>query len=196
MAAPGGGFAGSQTDDRGRFRLSGLAPGSYYLRASVQAPAPARPEDRNFGRTLNISVYAPDKVRRTEAATITLAAGEERDDVNVVMGLAALHNVSGTVGASSAAVRSGTVNLTDQTDSSLNRTGTIAADGSFVVAYVPTGNYTMRVSASSQAASFGRGGGSSSEAAVQFQPVQESVTVADTDLTGISVTVTPATSSP
>ncbi len=190
-----GGFAGGQTDDRGHFRLSGLAPGSYYLRASVQAPGPARADDRNFGRTLTLSVYAPDKVRRTDATPIVLAAGEERDDVNVLLALAALHNVSGIVSASSASVRSGTVNLTDQTDSSLNRTGAIASDGSFVVPYVPAGNYTLRVSASSQAASYGRGG-SSSDPSVRFGPVQESVTVADTDLTGISITVTPATSSP
>lgn len=196
---PGGGFngsfAGSQTDDRGHFRLSGLAPGSYYLRASVQAPAPVQGTERSFGRLLTLSVYAPDKVRRTDATPIVLAAGEERNDVNVLLGLAALHNVSGIVSASSASVHSGTVNLTDQTDSTLNRTGTIAPDGSFVVPYVPAGNYTLRVNASSQAASFGRGG-ISSDPGVRFSPVQASVTVADTDLTGLAVTVTPATSSP
>lgn len=190
-------FSGAQTDDRGHYRLTGLAPGAYNLRASLQAPAPQRPDDRGFGRTLNLAVYAPGKVRRTDAAAITLSPAEERDDVNVVLGLAALHAVSGVVSSSSAPVRSGTVNLTDQTDSSLNRTGVIGPDGSFTVPYVPSGTYTLRISASSQASTGGYGRGSqSSDPSTRFQPLQESITVADTDLTGLNVTVTPASPSP
>lgn len=191
------GFGGSMTDDQGRFRVSGLAPGVYVLRASVQAPAPQQ-GDRGFTRTLNLAVYAPDKMRRAEAATITLAAGEEHDDVGVTLGLSALHSVSGVVSSTSAAVRSGSVSLTDQTDSSLNRMGVINPDGSFVVPYVPAGNYTLRVMASANVGyGFGRGGGSgsSSSSTVRFQPLQESVTVVDSDLTGLSLNVTPSTTS-
>ena len=190
-------YGGAMTDDEGRFRVSGLAPGSYLLRASVQAPAPQR-GDGGFTRTLNLSVYAPNKMRRTDATAITLAAGEERDDVGVTLGLAGLHSVSGVVSSSSAAVRSGSVSLTDQTDSSLNRTGVINPDGSFLVPYVPPGNYTLRVMASANAGyGFGRGGGqgSASTSTVRFQPLQESVTVVDSDLTGLTLNVTPSTAS-
>lgn len=191
------GFGGSQTDDRGRFRVTGLAPGSYVLRASVQAPAPQRGGDSGSMRTLNLSVYAPDKMRRADAATITLAAAEERDDVAVTMGLAALHSVSGTVSSTSAAVRSGMVSLTDQSDSTLNRMGVINADGSFVVPYVPAGNYTLRVNASTQPLNgMGRGGGAANASSgVRFQPLQESVTVVDSDLTGLTLNVTPTVTS-
>ncbi len=188
--------AGSQTDDRGRFRLTGLLPGTYVVRANVQAPAPQQAgNDRGFARLLNLSVYAPDKLRRTDAATITLTAGEERDDIAVTMGLAGLHAVSGSVSAPGATVRSGSVSLTDQTDSSLNRSGLINPDGSFTVPYVPPGNYTLRVNASSQAPTgFGRGGqGQGNSAGPTFQPLQESVTVADGDLSGLTLSVTPST---
>ncbi len=194
----GGNFGGggTQTDDRGHFRLSGIAPGAYLVRASVQAPAPAGSNagGRGFGRTLNLTVYAPDKLRRTDAVTVILAPGEERPDLAITMNLAALHSVSGAVGSSSAPVHSGTVRLTDTTDSSLTRTGNINSDGTFLVPYVPAGNYTLSANASSQAPSFGRGGnGSAAASTVRFQPLQESVTVTDSDLTGLSLNVTPAT---
>ena len=192
----GGGNGNGQTDDRGRFRLSGLAPGSYYVRASVQAPAPQRPGEAGFARNLTLSVYAPNKIRRTDAVAVTVASGEERADLAIVIGLAGLHTVAGSVSASAAAVRSGSASLTDQTDSSLNRNVALAGDGSFTIPYVPPGTYTLRISASSQIASFGHeSGGSSggSSTSVRFQPMQESITVTDTDLTGLAVTVTQAT---
>ena len=192
-----GGGAGTQTDDRGHFRLSGIAPGAYLVRASVQAPAPASSNagGRNPGRTLNLTVYAPDKLRRTDAATVTLTPGEERNDLAITMNLAALHSVSGAVGSASAPVHSGTVRLTDTTDSSLTRTGNINLDGTFLVPYVPAGNYTLNAIASSQAPVYGRGGSNGPAAAstVRFQPLQESVTVTDSDLTGLSLNVTPTT---
>ncbi len=194
-----GGFGGGQTDDRGHFRLSGLAPGAYLVRANVQAPAPAAAAARDGGRgiprTLNLSVYAPDKLRHTEAATVTLAPGEERGDLLITMKLGALHSVEGSIGSSSAPVRSGSVSLTDQTDSSLTRTGNLNADGTFLVPYVPAGNYTLRANASSQALSFGRGGQTQTggSPAVRFQPLEESITVTDSDLTGLSLNVTAAT---
>lgn len=185
-----------QTDDRGRFRLSGLAPGSYVLRASVQSPMPAASggEQGRFGRLVSLNVYAPNKLRKTDAAVIPLAAGEERSDVNVVLGLSGMHVISGQVSSSSVQVRSGSVQVVDQTDSTLSRRGSIASDGTFTVPYVPPGTYTLRVSASTQAVGAGRGGASgTSDAAVRFQPLQESVTVTDGDLTGLNLTVTPST---
>ena len=161
------------------------------------APAPQHGEDRPFTRNMNINVYAPDKVRRADAAAVTVAAGEEHDDVAVTLALAALHTVSGAVTAPGATVRSGSVSLTDQTDATLNRTGVINADGSFVVPYVPAGNYALRVNASAQAqGSGGRGGPGASADAVRFQPLQAAVTVADGDVTGVALTVTVANGTP
>lgn len=180
-------FHGAQTDDRGRFRLSGLAPGSYLLRATVQSPLPS-PGSR-FERLENLSVYAPNKFRRTDGTVFALTSGEERADVTVSLALSALHAVAGQVSASSGSVRSGSVMLTDQSDSSLNRRGTINLDGTFSIHYVPAGTYTLRVQASSQVP--GPAGFSGDR--TPFQPLQESITVVDSDLSGLSLTVTPVT---
>lgn len=191
----GGGAAGSQTDDRGHFRLSGIPSGAYLVRAAVQAPAPAISTDhRTFARNLSLNIYAPDKLRRTDAAVVTLAAGEERNDLAITMKLSTFHSVSGTVSSTSAPVRSGSVTLTDTADSTLNRTGTVNADGSFLVPYVPPGSYTLRANVSATAQSFGRGN-QESATPIRFQPLQESLTVADGDLTGLALTVTVASAS-
>ena len=190
----GGGSGSAQSDDRGHYRLTGLAPGVYLVRASLQVPVPVRGDERAFTRIFNLFVYSPDRMRRTDAAAVTIAAAEEHGDVGIVMRLAGLHSVSGTVSSTGAAVRSGSVNLTDQTDATLNRAGYIAADGSFTVVDVPPGNYSLSVNASAQAPASGyRGGGQPAGAtSVRFQPLQESVTVADGDLTGLTLNVTPA----
>ena len=186
------GFNGAQTDDRGHFRLSGIAPGTYWVRASVQAPAPAVTVDRRtFPHNLNLAVYAPDKFRRTEAASVTVAAGEERNDLSVTMNLAVLHTVSGTVSSTGGPVRSGTVALTDSTDSSLNRTANVNADGTFLVPYIPAGNYNLHAAVSSAAPTLARGGQlpGSGSATVRFEPLEESLTVGDSDITGLSLNV-------
>ena len=196
---PGGGFGGGQTDDRGHFRLSGLLPGAYLVRANLQAPVPVRGGNaRGYTPNLNVAFYAPNKPRRTDAAVVTLAGSEERDDINITLAVAGLHSISGTVSSTGATVRSGALNLTDQSDSTLNRIGVINADGSFVIPYVPPGNYTLRATASAQAAATGgRGGGSagSGGGGPQFQPLQVSVTVPESDVTGLGLTVTVANQS-
>lgn len=192
----GQGFGAAQTDDRGRYRLSGLAPGSYLVRAGVQVPVPTRGEVRALGGTFSLFIYAPDKLRRTDAAPVTIAAAEEHPDLNIVMALAGLHSVSGSVGSSNAPVRSGTVSLTDQTDSNLNRSAFIAADGSFVLVDVPPGNYSLAVNASSQAPTGATRGEVAVSAGVRFQPLQESLTVADSDVTALTLNVNAATGTP
>ncbi len=196
-ASLAGTFTGGFTDDRGHFRLTGIPPGSYVVRANVQAPAPTGGDNRGYMQTLNIAVYAPGKMRRGDAAVVTLAGAEERVDVAITMGLAGMHNVSGVVGSTAAAVHSGTVLLTDQTDNSLRRLGTIGTDGSFLIPYVPPGNYTLSVGASSQVSGNGGRGyvPASGNSITRFQPLQESITVTDGDLTGLALTATPAATS-
>ena len=91
------------TDDEGRFRLFGLAPGEYAVLATLRigpstalmemtsqtqaqveaslrgAPIPAA------GTVGYASVYAPGVVSRAQAMTIKLAAEEERDGVTVAL---------------------------------------------------------------------------------------------------------------
>ena len=95
----GGGLGGFQTsDDRGVFRITGLAPGSYWVRATMMTPA-ADPGSGMGQRMSSIVMYAPGKVRQSEAQVIALKSGEERDDLQFVLDLSTLHSVSGHVGA-------------------------------------------------------------------------------------------------
>jgi hypothetical protein len=191
----GGGLGGFQTsDDRGYFRINGLAPGSYWVRATMKTPS----ADTGSGmvqRMSSIVMYAPGKVRRTDADTITLKSTEERDDLMFVLNLSALHTVSGHVGATDQGnIATGVVRLTDSQDSSLTRMGMIQPDGSFVVQWVPAGTYTLAVSSASNVAApaFGRRGQSTSTG-TSYAPFQESLTVTDTDVSGVGVTLSPVT---
>ena len=194
-----GGGSGGFTDDRGSFRVTGLAPGTYVIRVTVQAPmaTPAGNGPANFSRVQSIVLYAPGKMRRADAQVFTIHEGEERPDVQMVLDLHALHTVSGRVGATSGPEpQSGSVRLADPTDGTLNRTAVVASDGSFTLTYVPSGSYTLTVSGASTNPAGGNGGGrgrggQSSTPGTTFQPYSGSLTVTDTDLSGVAITLTP-----
>jgi hypothetical protein len=193
----GGGLGGFQTsDDRGVFRINGLAPGSYWVRATMMTPT-ADPGGGAVQRMSSIVMYAPGKVRRSDAQTIALKSGEERDDLMFVLDLSTLHTVSGHVSATDQGnIMAGVVRLTDSQDSSLSRMAMIQPDGSFAVQWVPAGTYTLAVSNASNVAApaFGRRGQNSSSGTT-YSPFQESLTVTDTDVSGVGVTLTPVTGS-
>jgi hypothetical protein len=197
----GGGFNGGgfqNSDDRGEFRVSGLAPGSYLVRATVMTPSVEQPR-RGSGQPMTaVTFYAPGKIRRSEAQTITLKSGEERDDVVFALNLAGLHTVSGQVGATgSETVASGFVRVADTQDSSFSRQAMIQPDGSFALQWIPPGSYTLSVmNASNMApAQFGQRGQQAvdNSGRIAFQPFQESLTVTDSDVSGLGISLTPVT---
>jgi Carboxypeptidase regulatory-like domain len=75
--------AGSaRTDDRGQYRIFGLRPGEYYLRATDNAEPPRGPvEDEYFIReslgTEYAPVYYPGVVQRAQAQAVLLRPGDE-----------------------------------------------------------------------------------------------------------------------
>jgi len=204
-----GGFAASgfaTTDDRGQYRLTGLAPGDYLVRATMPIPSSSNGRPGIGGGAMSsILVYAPGKIRQTDAKPLTLHTAEERDDVLITLDLRSLHTVSGHVSSASDSVTLGsaTIRLIDQQDTNLSRTTTIAADGSFTLTYVPSGTYTLNIpyaSSSTTSGNFGgtytgvrgrRGGGN----ATSFQPITQTLTVTDSDITGMSISLAPSTPS-
>ena len=84
--------SGATTDDLGRFRISGLQPGSYYIMA-VSNETWRNDKKETFGYA---STYFPGVPAR-EAQLIPLAAGQERIDLNFTLVVSRAARVSGRV---------------------------------------------------------------------------------------------------
>jgi hypothetical protein len=183
----------SVTDDRGAFRLLGLASGDYYVQAMVDPRAPFV-QGGGFGVS-QIKVYAPGVFRMAAAKTVTVREGDERDDLRMVLDLTALHTVSGHVSAPSAGqnIASGTVSVVDTSDNTVQASGSIGANGDFAIQYVSAGNYTLSVSGASTQATPTQGfRGRGQQAAAMFQVLQQPLQVGDTDASGVNVALTAA----
>jgi hypothetical protein len=189
---PGGNTSFAMTDDRGAFRIAGLPAGEYLLVATVRSGGRLS----GFGGVLplveaSVNFYAPGVFHRSAAQVFTLAPGEEHSDVRFTMDMRSLRSVSGTAIAASGGspVASGTVLLTDPNDSSLRLRGSVAPDGSFIVRYVPPGTYMLQLSgASSQP---GNGRRESGAAGTTFQPLTQTVTVTDSGVSNLTLSLTP-----
>ena len=147
-----GGIKVAQTDDRGRYRVAGLPAGEYRVQVSLAPGGSMRMRhgvmDLNGLKGISpILIYSPEALHAQNAEKITLKSGEDRDGVDVRVNLTGLHSVSGRVTALTDhhAVNSGRVTLTDSSDKELKRAGGIAPDGTFTIAYVPSGSYTLTI---------------------------------------------------
>ena len=196
IRSPGNNFNSTSTDDRGVFRITGLVSGDYVLMAMLQS----RSQYGEFGRSqqtiTTLDVYAPGVFHKASAKPVTVRVGEERDDASMTIDLRGLHTVSGhaTSASGGATVASGRISLIDPTDPNLQLYGSIQADGSFSVHYVPPGSYTLQIAGASTQAGGGFGGRSgrgSTSGGTSFRPFSAAVTVTDGDLTGVAVTLTP-----
>lgn len=181
------------TDDRGEFRISRLAPGTYKLLAT-------RPNDRSVvlgeraaGKqpTMEAPTYFPGTLDAASATTIKVNAGEERTGAEIRLQRSVVVQVSGTVTGDvpQPARRGGGMVVTLRPNSSpggfnnMMRPGggpgggpgaETGKDGSFLFRNVRPGDYTLTVS------SYGRGG----PLILGRQPLS----VGQQDIAGVSVT--------
>ncbi len=140
----------SKSDDRGHFRIAGLAAGEYALRASLTA-TPTGISASNMGDAgsgINLVVYTGDTFTRADAKPVKLAAGDEVSGVDITIPSHKLHNISGHVVAKSDGhtLNVGQVALTVKDNPATHLTAAIRDDGSFHFEYLP-GNitYTLTV---------------------------------------------------
>lgn len=197
------GQSNGNTDDRGHYRIAGLAPGEYTVRAMLQTNRKMVLQrgrmnaNASFGTTPLI-VYAPGGFRRTDAKPVTLAAGEEHVDEDITFNLSATHTVSGRVTSSEDhhGLNRGIVTLTDTTDKTFMRSAGLDADGNFTVTFVPSGTYTMAVANAADTVpeaddSKGLATFNEVKAARTYQKAEQQVIVAADDLTGENIELTP-----
>ncbi len=138
------------TDDRGMFRIAGLAGGKYVLRANESAtPIGVGMGNLNqAGSGIRLAVYAPGTFQRSAARTISVTQGEEHTGADITVPARSLHALVGHVYAASDnhALNKGDVLLTSKTDPTLHLKAPIRDDGSFHFDYLPGDTpYTLSV---------------------------------------------------
>lgn len=163
-----------QTDDRGGYRLYGLAPGEYYVSATVRAPATSPVETVRALRDSVASVagvdveslrdtiasadrattyaptYYPGTSRAGEAQPIRLMVPGEEAHASFTLLPVRTVQVTGTVVASGGTPVTATINLRplvggDVTGPGGGYSGVSRTDGSFVVSGVVPGAYVVDV---------------------------------------------------
>ncbi len=150
--AMSGGILIAATDDRGHFRLAGVPAGDYEVKVTVSLGSAMSMRNgvldmTGVQRASPMMFYAPGTLHEKDATRITAHAGEERGDVEIKVDLTAMKSVRGRVTSAvdHHGLNSGTVTLVDTNDKALKRTGSIDADGNFMVSYVPAGTWKLDV---------------------------------------------------
>ena len=160
--------AGDQTDDTGAYRIYGLAPGDYYLSATLRANNGPFFDDGNNDTTSYASTYYPGTGSVTEAQRITLGVGQEQPNVTFALQPVRTVKITGTaLNSMGTALTNGMVTLLPADNVgpgggpgpvlfNFGGNGRVRADGSFTIANVAPGNYTLMAVAGPGG---GRGGG-------------------------------------
>jgi len=144
-----------QTDDKGNFRISGLPAGKYVAETAFPTTSvsyaglfggPTLIDVRN-NESAALRVYSGNVFRSKDAKAIEIVAGEERDGADITIPLLGLHSINGSVVALSDGhpVNSGHILLLYADDKTTLRDIDLDQDGRFSLAYVPEGEYILRV---------------------------------------------------
>jgi hypothetical protein len=150
--APAGQSA-SASDDRGEYRIYGLAAGQYLIAAQplIGGPDTTRPDAPEFrmsnarGRAVApVPVYFPSTTDGGKAQPIAVAAGEERDGIDIRVENVPLATIGGVAAAPPRAGPT-LVMLTRTGDSQMPILRYARADqaGQFTFPAVPPGHYTV-----------------------------------------------------
>lgn len=142
------------TDDRGDYRMSGLPP---VKEALVQADLNVSSSILHFRKdgfgtgswpTFTLSFFSGAVLRAKDAKPFSLTAGEERPGEDIALPLGKLHKVQGVLVAhhDGHVLNDGFVSLLFADDKSpVGNTSVSKEDGTFSFAFVPEGDYILRV---------------------------------------------------
>lgn len=144
------------TNDEGRFRIDGLAPGKYIVSTTIQIKHPSEQilagggmDAQTFGPEWDlpelIPVYAPAALRRRDARVLTVHGGEQISDVDLTIDFNGLHSVQGRVLPASTHKARGMVVLREVGNDEASRASPIEEDGTFLVHYLPSGTYEVQI---------------------------------------------------
>jgi hypothetical protein len=177
----------ARTDDRGRFYEPALPHGTYIVEVEMQefvlvpyTITGSNGADMNDQRQGALRIFYGDKFRMKEAKPIELGEGEDRSDIDIAISTDGLHSVRGSVSSKNGeSITHGEISLADPDDKTPLRTTEIQNDGSFSFSYLPSGAYQITIKANN--------------GEMEFRPFTSSLVV-DSDLPGLSYTVSPTRS--
>ena len=205
MGSMGAGGLIAITDDLGQFRIAGLAPGEYYVKAQLQTKSQFSMQkgkmNFNFSQLAAekpLTVFAPASFHQASAKAVTLTAGQDLEGQEIAINLTNLHSVSGRISSAEDhhSINSGTVLLTDASDKEFSRSASVNEDGTFMVRFVPPGTYTLNVEEaadtvpSTKAPSKGLVNFASDEPVRSYDDKKQQVIMADDDVMGQSIELT------
>jgi hypothetical protein len=195
----------ANTDDLGRFRISGLKPATYRV-AAVSAAADVSGMEGEEGGMMALlgvtgpgalKVYAGDTLHRKAAKTFELRPGDEVTGIDITIPLNAYHAVKGILTAvDGRPINSATVTLSDTSDNSVSFETEVAGDGTFNFGTVAAGTYTL---SAKSAKILVRIDGVNPEAPMRYVPTKPTnafadgstaVIVKDSDVPDVALTLT------
>lgn len=170
----------AQTNDLGEFRIYGLLPGDYIVGATAQSnPFLVA----STSATTLSTTYFPGVTDQGAAQPVSVAAGQTTNDVEIRMTTAAAYLVSGVVvDAAGQPLEGAMVSINSATTGSLGPHGLSRSDarGRFRINSVTNGTYRIGVA-----------GSSSGPGATMRLPQQVTITVADSNVTGLQLVLVP-----
>jgi hypothetical protein len=194
------------TDDLGNFRIAGLAPGDYLVKASLQTHLQLTMQDGLFKREsiieLPLTVFAPAAFHPADAKPITLHSGEDREGEDITIRLAGLHSVSGQIASleDHHGINSAIIWIKDPHDKDFIRTAHIDPHGNFTIEFIPPGTYDLLVNdaadtePSTKKISTGSGFliDRSDRILRRYEDSKHTIIVSDNDITGQNIELAPA----
>jgi protocatechuate 3,4-dioxygenase beta subunit len=175
-----------ETDDEGRFRISGIRPGTYRIAAVQLQKEPTQMPD-SFLRSIAgaLRYYDNNTIHPRLAKVHTLAAGQELHDLEIRIPLEGLYPVQGEVVARDGRrITHAEVTARDTSDPAIWLTA-VVNDGLFRFDRLPPGTYSL-------SARYGNIAPSGQRPGESFGAGETTFTVKDTELNDLRLTL-PAT---
>ena len=145
----------AQTDDLGAYRIFGLMPGDYVVRASMRRSMPGGPRGADVEPMGYPGTYYPGVTDVSQAQTVTTALGQELSSIAFPLVPARLSRISGTVmGSDGRPLPGAMVMIRARSSGGLGAlrmnivnggANQVRPDGSFQLTNVPPGDYVLDV---------------------------------------------------